>query len=343
MLLQGLHEMAQAATYRGHLAASRFTDQAAALLRGNTMANRHFGNLADVFKHIVLAECVGTLRPGEYWESHAGRAENPEADEIPPERIHGVHMFRQLADTHEVLRQSHYMRALRKSKAPGAATEATPLRQIPGSPLIARHIWGREARRFLLCDTDADSLLNIRRELPTAGGGDGELADDRLECVQEDGITVLRGAGVLLPAEWAASVLALVDPYDLEAPSDAGITALELACELANRAIKALVFYGFADEEGRRRRRDAIRRETTRARLAGPNRNVAQWFEGSLTIPAEAPSCPTQWGFGMLTLNLPLETLAAIDGRLRGLETAYADVELAAGTSGAWRYARGAV
>jgi 23S rRNA A2030 N6-methylase RlmJ len=307
------------------------------------MANKHFGNLADVFKHVVLAECLGTLRPGEYWESHAGRAINEESDDVPPERIHGIHTFWRLADTSEMLRPSPYLRTLKKSNAPPATTDTPRLRHIPGSALIARRIWGREARRFLLCDTDADGLLNIRRELPKAGGGDGEMAADTLECVQEDGVTVLRGAGLLLPAEWAASVLAFVDPYELEAASDAGITALQLSCELANRGIKVLAFYPFADETGRRRQQDAIRRELTKARLAGPRGSAGKWFEGSLDVAPTAEHCPTQWGFGMLGLNLPIETLAAIDGRLRGLEAAYAGVELTAGTSGAWHYARGTV
>jgi hypothetical protein len=307
------------------------------------MAHKHFGNLADVFKHVVLAESLGALPPGEYWESHAGRAFNEETAEIPPERAHGIHTFWRLADTSAALRESHYARALAKSMPPRPGTGATPLRHIPGSALIARRIWGRQARRFLFCDIDADSLLNIRKELPAAAGaGGGEIAPDTLECVPEDGVSVLRGAGLLLPAEWTASVLAFLDPYDLEALSDAGITALQLACELANRGIKVLAFYAFDDDTVRRRVQEAIRSEIARVRLTGPNGSAGQRFEGALNAVPPGPRCPTQWGFGMLGLNLPAETLSAIDGRLRTLEAAYAGVELAAGVSGAWRYARGA-
>jgi 23S rRNA A2030 N6-methylase RlmJ len=307
------------------------------------MANTHFGNLADVFKHLVLAECLGTLRPGEYWESHAGRALNDESEVIPPERAHGIHTFWRLIDSSAGLRLSPFGRALRNSGAASAVTTTAPLRQIPGSALLARRLWGREVRRFLLCDTDADSLLNIRQVLPTAGGGDREMAADTLECVQEDGITVLRGAGVLLPAEWAATVLAFLDPYELEAVSDAGISALQLACELANRGIKVLAFYGFDDEAGRRHRQDVIRRELTKALLAAPKSNAGKWFEGVLDGAASAARGSTQWGVGMLALNLPMATLTAIDGRLRELEEVYADVKWAETSSGAWHYARGTV
>jgi hypothetical protein len=309
------------------------------------MANTHFGNLADVFKHVVLAEALANLRPGEYWESHAGRALNDETDAIPPERSHGIHTFWRLAQDSPALRQCHYARALLKSQPNLPTAEAPPLRHIPGSALLARRLWGRAARRFLLCDTDSDSLLNVRQTLPTAAGGggsgDGELAAETLECVAEDGISVLRGAGILLPAEWTASVLAFLDPCDLEAPSDAGINALQLACELANREIKVLLFYTFHDEDGRRRRQETLRRELAKARLPGP-KDAAQWFEGSLRLaPMEPP--PTQWGFGMLALHLPETSLTAIDRHLRGLETAYAGVELTPGASGAWRYTRGIV
>jgi hypothetical protein len=306
------------------------------------MANKHFGNLADVFKHLTLAECLATSRPGEYWESHAGRAVYDETDEVPFERAHGIHTFWRLSDGSEMLRQSAYARVLKKLNPPHPPTAPARLQRIPGSALLARQIWGREARRYLLCDTDADSLLNIQRELPAAGGS-GEIAADTLECVQEDGITVLRGAGVLLPEAWTGSVVAFLDPYDLEAPSDAGISALQLACELANRSIKVLAFFGFDDEGTRNRRHDAIRRELGRTRPASASGGTHQWFEGALRTEAAAGPCPTQWGFGMLALNIPTGTLATIDGRLRACEAAYAGAPLDSGTNGAWRYTRSAV
>jgi hypothetical protein len=298
------------------------------------MANRHFGNLADVFKHIVLAECLGTLRPGEYWESHAGRALTEESDEIPPARAHGVHMVWRLADTSVALRRSRYLRAIRKAGAAFPESAAAPLRQIPGSALIARRIWGREARRYLLCDTDAESLVNIRQALAGGETRGAEMAADSLECVQEDGVMVLRGAGLLLPEGWAESVLAFLDPYDLEGATDAGITPLELACELANRGIKVLAYYGFGDEAGRRLRHEGMARALNRARLGGRARR----FEGSLKTGPEG--CPTQWGFGMLGLNLPAEAVEAIELQARALEAAYEGAALAGG-SGAWRYASG--
>jgi 23S rRNA A2030 N6-methylase RlmJ len=38
------------------------------------MANPHFGNLGDVWKHVALAEALASERPLNYWETHAGSA-----------------------------------------------------------------------------------------------------------------------------------------------------------------------------------------------------------------------------------------------------------------------------
>jgi 23S rRNA A2030 N6-methylase RlmJ len=38
------------------------------------MANQHFGNLGDVWKHLWLAGVVAGVRPGQYVETHAGSA-----------------------------------------------------------------------------------------------------------------------------------------------------------------------------------------------------------------------------------------------------------------------------
>ena len=65
-------------------------------------------------------------------------------------------------------------------------------------------------------------------------------------------------------------------------------------------------------------------------------------FEGSLKIPA-AENGPTQWGFGLVALNLSGAAAAGMDQKLAALEALYARSELRGpgGTvSGAWRYAR---
>jgi hypothetical protein len=48
---------------------------------GNTkesaMANIHYGNIGDVWKHLPLAEILSMEAPNTYWESHAGSSQYP--------------------------------------------------------------------------------------------------------------------------------------------------------------------------------------------------------------------------------------------------------------------------
>jgi hypothetical protein len=282
---------------------------------------------------LALGEALGAMRPLEYWESHAGNACYDEAGVIPPERLFGIHRFHRLCGVSAVLRQSVYGGIL--------GNPDVPLARIPGSPLLARRILGENVRRLLLCDTDAESLLNVRTFLLAAGSGLRELPSDTLECVQDDGITVLRGAGMLLPEPWVASTLAFIDPYDIGGASDAGISPLELGCELASRGIATLLFYTFADDAQRAGQHERIHGALSKARLLA--RGVPG-FEGSLKIPAP-PDAPTQWGFGLLGLNLSGAAAAAMDQKLAALEKLYERSELPGpgGTvSDAWRYARAA-
>jgi hypothetical protein len=50
----------------------------------------------------------------------------------------------------------------------------------------------------------------------------------------------------MLSAQWAASTLAVLCPPD-PAAADAGLTPVELWCELVNRGIHAVLAYSFAD------------------------------------------------------------------------------------------------
>jgi 23S rRNA A2030 N6-methylase RlmJ len=305
------------------------------------MANKHAGNLADVFKHLALGEFLAPAGPGgvgEYWESHAGAASYNEIAAIPPARRHGIHYFYRAARTHELLRTSAYGRLLFRGAPP--LGEIPPLATIPGSPLLAHHLLVEHARRLLLCDTDADSLQSVARLAGT---------NPKVECVQDDGVLVLRGASLLLPQPWAATTLAFLDPYDLDAVTDAGISALDLWCEIAGRGIMAVLWYGFASDAHRADRHRLIQQKLDKARLAGRG---GQRFEGALRHPASGPEPPaTQWGFGLLTIHLPKPALDRADRCLQALQSLYEQAPLptapdhppAPPGSGAWRYTRSSV
>lgn len=56
-----------------------------------TVANRHYAKIADVWKHLPLAELLAVQPPTLYLESHAGSALYPLT--ASPERDYGVRWF----------------------------------------------------------------------------------------------------------------------------------------------------------------------------------------------------------------------------------------------------------
>lgn len=62
------------------------------------MANRHFGKVADVWKHLPLVEILAVDQPNQYGETHAGSAGYRLVDDSErqlwcdalPERVGGI-------------------------------------------------------------------------------------------------------------------------------------------------------------------------------------------------------------------------------------------------------------
>lgn len=289
------------------------------------MANRHYGNWGDVFKHLALAEILEMLQPHEYWESHAGAACNAwgEAGENV-EREHGIRYFAAHYEQSAALRGSAYGRRLAN------ITEAGKLAFVPGSPWLAMKALGAEARRYLLCDTDAASLQDVAKV-----AGEMKIPPAQVECIQEDGVMIVRGACVVLAENWTRDTLALIDPYDVLAPTAAEIHALGLWCEVASRGIPAVLWYGFDRAEQGAALHGQFTAATEKARLG---RNNVRMFEAVLRDGGTGGELPTLLGCGLLTANLPEGVVLAVHERCRALSELYAGASLAGCASGAIKY-----
>lgn len=79
------------------------------------MANRHFGKLADVWKHLVPAEVLSVDRPRQFCDTHAGHA--CYAMTADAERRYGVLGFMEAAVDDVVLNRSAYFRLLVRGPA----------------------------------------------------------------------------------------------------------------------------------------------------------------------------------------------------------------------------------
>src|SRR5579859_6491055 len=100
------------------------------------MANRHFGKIADVWKHAALMEAIGRATPGRYAETHAGSAAYPMVRDA--ERAFGILRFLEVASHHPALAESRYLAAVAPYVQPGHAGHGRAATETyPGSALQA--------------------------------------------------------------------------------------------------------------------------------------------------------------------------------------------------------------
>jgi 23S rRNA A2030 N6-methylase RlmJ len=196
------------------------------------MANPHFANLGDVWKHLLLTEAISRLQPEHYVETHAGSARYALTDDL--ERGLGAELFLSASSQIEPLRSSPYRQVIL-----GLARAASP--SYPGSPLLAMMLLGR-ACRYVFCDTDPSSAADLR------------VASERIGLEKE--VQVIDGDGLahtttLLQADAIdAAGLVHVDPFDFHAAGPTGTSALQLVTRLAAAGIATFAWYGLTSRSG---------------------------------------------------------------------------------------------
>jgi hypothetical protein len=79
------------------------------------MANTHFAEIGDVWKHLPLAEVLAIERPGRYWETHAGSALYPLTPS--PRRDYGAYRLLAHANQAAALQRSTYVQPLEPTAA----------------------------------------------------------------------------------------------------------------------------------------------------------------------------------------------------------------------------------
>jgi 23S rRNA A2030 N6-methylase RlmJ len=227
------------------------------------VANIHFGEFGDVWKHLLLAHLISTIRPAQYWETHAGSA-NYELDESLRRRF-GVPHFERLAAQSRVLRSTKYY-ALIKSHV--AAQPQT----YPGSASLAMAIL-RDRARYLFCDIDLHSLNNIRA---TAAG----MRIDRslVEVERGDGPSLVATRADRLTPTQTRDVFVFVDPYWPLETGRSVMTSVELVSYLATSGCRAVLWYGCTNTDRVQEMKDAL----CRAGLPGhPNSHFGIQIDGS--------------------------------------------------------------
>ncbi len=193
------------------------------------MANPHFANLGDVWKHLLLTEIISWLRPGQYVETHAGSASYRLTDD--GERGLGAEIFLSASAETEPLRSSPYRRHILD-----LARRAEP--SYPGSPLLAMMLLG-PACRYAFYDTDPASVADLQAARERLG------LRDKAVVICGDGLA--ETTALLQAHALGADSLVHVDPFDFRMARPGVVSALELVTRLAAARIPTFAWYGLTE------------------------------------------------------------------------------------------------
>jgi 23S rRNA A2030 N6-methylase RlmJ len=285
------------------------------------MANRHYANIGDVWKHLLLAQMLHAEQPGRYWESHAGDAVY--RLEPDPARDYGLLHFLRVGSEVPILKESVYYRLAARFVGNDPALYG-------GSPALSLSLLGETDTDFLFCDVEADSIMNIRMMSPKLG-----VPPERLRLVHGDGLEALRTAARAARPEDVAEALAFLDPVDpLEACADHP-RALELFAELSRIGVQTLLWYGYGTEAEQQAFHAALAAQLKQERLDPVTHNL--WI-GEIRLMHvrgfEEGFDPGVLGCGLLCANLSSSSLTLGTQLGQALERIYAGVMLPNGQRG---------
>ena len=282
------------------------------------MANAHFAEIGDVWKHLPLAEVLAIERPDRYWETHAGSALYP----LTPSARRDYGAYRVLAHAGQApaIDRSMYLRLLRRLAPAGAGA------RYPGSAYIAMAVLGPAVGEYRLADTDPDSAADLRKAAARLAG------PDRVEVVEGDGVTALVEAFSRLEPAAASTTFALIDPSPPLAPTAGGRSPAELWAMLASRGVKAMLWYGFSTVADRAEMAAAVDRHGVEGRL----------WAGEITVAGFGPH-PPAWdpgvpGCGIVCANLSEQATAACEELGTALRSIYANAVLPNGADGSLHF-----
>lgn len=288
------------------------------------MANRHFAKLADVWKHLPLAEILAIERPQGYWESHAGSAEYAFTED--PERRYGARRFIEIADSYPALARSRYLTHLRSmNRSPGGPTT------YPGSPRLAMLELGGECS-YVLCDIDPASVASLRESVAQLG------LEARALVVADDGRAALHET--LATTVDTDAVLVHVDPFDPRSAGPSGFSTLDVAFELIDHGAGLVYWYGYDRPDHRAWALDELSAGTSGRSLwcgdilVTSTTDPRARHDGDLGV-ATTPGT----GFGIVCANISDQAIAACQQLGEELSDAYDGVPLPDGSPGSLDFA----
>lgn len=295
------------------------------MVYNGSMANRHYGEIGDIWKHLPLAEILAIEKPEQYWDSHSGAATYPLTHSLG--RDYGIYFFRSNARKNPILVQSAYFELLK------SLTEERRLRYYPGSPFVAMKTLGNAAT-YHFCDIDGVALVNVRESADAL-----HISDDRVTNVEGDGVPVLASSILSTPAKECEKNFAFIDPYRLLVRSINKMNSFDLFAYLADRGVKTTLWYGYDTDElremlftGLKKSLAAYKVDLTKVSLWCGDINLVSMNDATFD---ESPGI---MGCGMVCANLSEKAILACDGLGQELEKIYEKTKFPDGHSGAIKY-----
>ena len=287
------------------------------------MANVHYGNIGDIWKHLLLAEILVIEPPTRYWESHAGSSRYALTHSL--ERDYGIFYFAHAASQSEILNQAVYTELLKEHEHNGQ------LELYPGSPLLAMTVLQSHHTTFVFCDIDPESLSTISDDHARLG-----LALDAVQVIQGDGVGTLNRLLASSGSLEMNSTFAHLDPYQPFAANAEGITTADVFCEMSRRGSKAMLWYGFDSVDDQEHFHQQFQHAFQAHTFCPPAHLL--WC-GEITLNAiHAPDYrfhPGMMGCGIILSNVSSASQTACKDLGKALETLYASARLPHHQSGA--------
>jgi 23S rRNA A2030 N6-methylase RlmJ len=278
------------------------------------LANRHYAKIADVWKHLPLAELLAVERPARYLESHAGSALYPFTPS--PERDYGVRWFLDHADASSAIAGSAYRRMLTALPARGGY----PV-EYPGSAMLAMLLLGRAAD-YVLCDTDPESVASLREAAERTG------LIDVTRIIEGDGRGAIWNEASEAPdvRTWAVHI----DPFDAFGAGPSGApSAVALARGLAEKGALISYWYGYDDGD-----REMWAWDEIAATVQPKARSL--WC-GDVRL-AEPETDSAIVGCGVLVANATEDSVRRCEHLGQELEAIYRNARLPSGRPGSIRF-----
>ncbi|MGZ8734352.1 MAG: 23S rRNA (adenine(2030)-N(6))-methyltransferase RlmJ [Acidimicrobiia bacterium] len=281
------------------------------------MANPHFGEIGDVWKHLVLGDLLDRLRPARYWETHAGSGTYTLDREW--EREYGIFTLLREAPRAPAVEASRYLWLVR-TLPPADDTEP----RYPGSARLAMEVLG-DAATYLLCDLDTASVADLTRSAREL-----DLAD-LVRVEHADGIATIHGAALQLAPAVAAETFVMIDPFDEGQRSVDGMDALDLFRSLARAGFPTALWHGYDD---------AADRDGVRVHLAADGIDPHSLDVDTAFFRGESTLNPGVGGCAIVLANVSNDDLDHVERLGRQLAALYDEVLMPDGSPGALAFTR---